>query len=198
MPEHKKGKWPSISSANSVILILFAFSEIFLRKIQIVCGFLWPQKPPFRMYADALMLLMHWCCLFCWCTDALMLLMRWCTDAMMRRCWWCADAADRLILLMLLMRWCCLCWCCCCADAAYDADALMLLLRWCFWCCRYCWCAITVDAAYTADNADAVDALRVWWADAPDVLMLLMRWCCVWCWCADAVDALMLLILLMN
>ena len=56
----------------------------------------------------------------------------------------------------------------------------MLLMCW------FCWCA------------DAVDALRVWWADATDVLMLLMRWCCVWCWCADAVDALMLLILLMK
>ena len=62
--------------------------------------------------ADALLLLMRWCC---WCTaaaDALLLLMHCCCG--------CTDAAD---VLMLLMRWCGLwCWC---TDAV---DALMLLI----------------------------------------------------------------------
>ena len=52
-----------------------------------------------RWCADALILLMRWCC---WCADAadaLMLLMLWCC--------WCADAADAADALILLTLWCC-------------------------------------------------------------------------------------------
>ena len=98
------------------------------------------------------MLLMRWCCLFCWCTDAAYFvdaLMRWCfrcADALML---WCADADD---VLMLLIGWCCLC--CWCADAT---DALMLLMRWC---CVWCWCAVAVDAL---------------------MLLILLMCLCYWC-----------------
>ena len=77
--------------------------------------------------ADALLLLMRWCCECADAADALLLLKCCCCE--------CADAADGLLLLM---HWCC--WCADNADASDAADVLMLLMCWC------CWCTDAADA----------------------------------------------------